>query len=420
MNSEPVDTVKAFITAMNKGAIADLADLMTEDHTFVDSGGRVQFGRDEMTAAWKSYFHMFPDYKVEVDRILQDDTVVSVLGSTSATYNGKRGLVPENRVGGPAAWKAIVHGGKVRTWQVYADWTQAMEVINADTAAGQPQPGRDPQTAGSRLPRRDGSPGALGPKDMIEGGNSVSRTEQKPAAPTMTTESRWRGIYVVGGITALLVLVGTLTDIAIRAIPGWDASNVPVTMQAWFTQFRANPLLGLRNLDLLNVTISAIGIPMQVALFGAHRRVCRAYAALALIVMLVGTVVFMTSNAALPMLELSKQYSAASTVSQRLTLEAAGQALLAKGAHGSLGAFMGVFLSSIGALLMGLAMLTGRVFSRVTACLGIVGITVLIIYAFGSTFVPESRQAMMVIAISGGVLMMAWNVMVARRLFQLR
>jgi hypothetical protein len=42
---------------------------------------------------------------------------------------------------------------------------------------------------------------------------------------------------------------------------GWEASTVPATIQAWFTQFQTNPLLGLRNLDLLNVTISPIDYP---------------------------------------------------------------------------------------------------------------------------------------------------------------
>ena len=248
----------------------------------------------------------------------------------------------------------------------------------------------------------------------------MSRIERKPVASTITTENSWRGIYIVGGIAALLALAGTLTDIAITMIPGWEASTVPATIQAWFTQFQTNPLLGLRNLDLLNVTVSAIGIPMYLALYGAHRRISPAYAALALIVILVGTVVFMTSNAALPMLELSKQYSIASTDTQRLTLEAAGQALLARGAHGSLGAFMGFFLSSIGTLLMSIAMLIGRVFNRITAWVGIVGITLLIIYTIGSTFVPDSREAMMVIVLPGGLLLMVWNVMVAKKLFQLR
>ena len=248
--------------------------------------------------------------------------------------------------------------------------------------------------------------------------NKMSRTDEQPVAGTVTTDSSWRDIYVVGGIAALLALVGTLTDIAITMIPGWEASTVPVTIQAWFSQFQANPLLGLRNLDLLNVTISLIGVPMFLALYGAHRRVSQANATLALIVVLVGTVVFAASNAALPMLELSKQYSVASTDAQRLTLEAAGMALLARGTHGSLGTFMGFILSSIGTLLMGLAMLKGLAFTRATACVGIVGITLLIIYIIGSTFVPEAGTAMMAIALPGGVLMMVWNVMVAKKLFQ--
>lgn len=247
----------------------------------------------------------------------------------------------------------------------------------------------------------------------------MTHPEHKPVAGTINTESSWRGIYVVGGIATLLALAGTLMDITITMIPGWEASTVPSTIQAWFTQFQTNPLLGLRNLDLLNMTISVIGIPMYLALYGSHRRTSSAYALLALIVLLVGTVVFVMSNAALPMLELSEKYATASTDSQRLTLEAAGEALLTRGAHGSLGAFLGFFLSSIGTLLMGFAMLNGKVFNRVTAWVGIFGITLLTIYIIVSTFVPGSGEAMMVVAMPGGLLMLGWNVMVARKLFQL-
>lgn len=80
---------------------------------------------------------------------------------------------------------------------------------------------------------------------------------------------------------------------------------------------------------------------------------------------------------------------------------------------------MGFFPSSIGTLLMRLAILIGRVFSPLTAWMRIPGITFLIICAIGSTFLPESRQAMMMIALLGGVLLMAWNVRVAKKPFQL-
>ena len=236
---------------------------------------------------------------------------------------------------------------------------------------------------------------------------------------TVTADDQWRDVYVMGGITALLALAGTLTDIAITMIPGWGVASVPDTTQAWLTQFQTNTLLAMRNLDLLNLIIVIIQIPMFLALYGAHRRTRQDYASLALIVVLIGTVVFITNNAALPMLALSRQYADASTDAQRIIIEAASVALLVRGAHGSLGVFTGFFLSSLGTLLMGLAMLKGNVFARSTAWVGLVGITLLMVYVVGSTFMTDPGVAMMAIALPGGVLMMIWNVLVARELFRL-
>jgi len=136
MTSHEIDTVKAFIAAINRRSPSEIAALMTEDHTFVDSGGSTQSGRENMTAGWKEYFRMFPDYQIRVESILQDKALVAVFGSASGTYNGKRGLVPENRIKMPAAWKALVEKGKVKYWQVYADWTEGMRIINEDKDMG--------------------------------------------------------------------------------------------------------------------------------------------------------------------------------------------------------------------------------------------------------------------------------------------
>ena len=88
-----------------------------------------------MEAGWVGYLKMFPDYAIQVDDMLQDGDLVAVFGSTTQTYNGKRGLAAENRMSGPAAWKAIVQDGKVRHWQVYADWTDGWKVIEQDKDA---------------------------------------------------------------------------------------------------------------------------------------------------------------------------------------------------------------------------------------------------------------------------------------------
>ena len=136
MTDSAVDVVKAFVAAINRRDCREIAELMTEDHTFVDSGGTVQAGRETMMAGWKEYFRMFPDYEIQVESILQDGALVAAFGSASGTYNGKRGLVPENRIEMPAAWKAVVQNGKIRLWQVYTDWTEGCKIIDEDKEMG--------------------------------------------------------------------------------------------------------------------------------------------------------------------------------------------------------------------------------------------------------------------------------------------
>ena len=72
MTSNEINVVEAFIEAINRRDPGELSGLMTEDHAFVDSGGRIQSGRENMTAGWKDYFRMFPDYEIRVERLLGD------------------------------------------------------------------------------------------------------------------------------------------------------------------------------------------------------------------------------------------------------------------------------------------------------------------------------------------------------------
>ena len=136
MESKEISIVRDFIAAINQGNAAQLSSLMTEDHTFVDSQGTIDTGRENMMKGWKEYFRMFPDYKVEIQSILQDGNLVAAFGSASGTYSGRRGLVPENRIEMPAAWRAIVENGKIKVWQVYADWTKGYNIINEDKESG--------------------------------------------------------------------------------------------------------------------------------------------------------------------------------------------------------------------------------------------------------------------------------------------
>jgi len=137
MSSNAIDVVRAFIAAINRRNPAEISALMTDDHIFIDSAGTVGSGRQAMIAGWTGYFRMFPDDEIRVESILADDQRVAVFGSAAGTYDGKRGLISENRIEMPAAWQAIVAGGRSERWQVYADWTAGCRIIDEDQRTGQ-------------------------------------------------------------------------------------------------------------------------------------------------------------------------------------------------------------------------------------------------------------------------------------------
>ncbi len=231
--------------------------------------------------------------------------------------------------------------------------------------------------------------------------------------------STWKGIYLLGGIATILVLIGILLDMVFGSITGGNLSELPLTAVDRFIQFQTNPLLGLYYLDLLNAINQIIMIPVYFAVFAALRRANLPLAALGLIFFLVGTVVFITNNTALPMLELSQKYAAASSESQKLLFSAAGEAMLARGMHGSAGVFPGFLIPNIGTILLAGAMLDGKVFSRLSGIIGMAGSALLMVYTILVTFLPSVKDIAMAVSMPGGLLMMAWLVMVTIRLFRL-
>jgi hypothetical protein len=48
----------------------------------------------------------------------------------------------------------------------------------------------------------------------------MSQSELKQAIDAGTTESGWKGLYKLGGITALIVVVGPLAEVLIGFLPG--------------------------------------------------------------------------------------------------------------------------------------------------------------------------------------------------------
>jgi len=234
----------------------------------------------------------------------------------------------------------------------------------------------------------------------------------------VSNENEWQSMYVLGGVATVIALVGVVLDVIIGSTTGGNLSALPQTAIDRFAQFQIAPLLGLYNLDLLNIFNQIMLIPAYVALYAVQRKANSAYALLALIIFLVGTTIFVTTNTALPMLELSNKYASATTDSQRTLLAAAGEAMLARGTHGGLGVFIGFLLPNIAGLIMSFAMLTGKVFNKITSYLGIAGSALILLYIVLVTFAPSIKDMATAFAMPGGLLLMAWMIMFTIRLFQ--
>lgn len=232
-------------------------------------------------------------------------------------------------------------------------------------------------------------------------------------------EKQWNSIYMLGGATALIAIIGTILDIVIGTSLGGDLSTIPNTAIGRFAQFQDNWLLGLYNLDLLNVSTTILMIPTYFALCAAHRRVNSTYTTLAMIIYFIGAAIFVTNNTALPMLELSNKYATTTSEAHRNLLAAAGEAMLARGAHGSPGAFAGFLLLIIGSIIMSFGMLKGKVFSRPTAYVGILGSILLLMYIILVTFVPEIKNVAIMVAAPGGLLSLSWTIMFTVKLLKL-
>ncbi|HOX74504.1 MAG TPA: DUF4386 family protein [Bacteroidales bacterium] len=233
------------------------------------------------------------------------------------------------------------------------------------------------------------------------------------------SDKQWRNIYEAGAVTTIIVLCGITLDMVVGSITGGDVAALPQTAVERFNQFKNNPLLGLYNLDLLNTIIQIIFIPSFFALYAVHRETSKPSASLALILFLIGTTIFVSGNTALTMLDLSHNYFKSGTEEQKLLIAAAGEAMLAKGSHGNLGVFIGFVLPTFANALMSCVMLNGKVFSRATSYIGIIGNSLMIVYLILVTFNPEVEQLALAFAMPAGLLVMVWMFLYTIKLFKM-
>ena len=131
----PAETILSFINRINQRDADKLADLMREDHVFIDTLGQKAHGREKMRAGWRGYYAFCPDYWVSHEKVLSDGNVVAVFGAAGGTIAANGELPPENQWRIPAAWLAIVENGLVKEWRVYADNKPVYDIMARSKSA---------------------------------------------------------------------------------------------------------------------------------------------------------------------------------------------------------------------------------------------------------------------------------------------
>ena len=232
---------------------------------------------------------------------------------------------------------------------------------------------------------------------------------------TLPTHSK--SLYRIAAVMAILIALAGLVDaLTSMGIEGRDNSTVAVT--EWFALFQTDPFEAFSLLGVINLVTLSLGIPVYLALHLAFQRNQPVLAVLAPVLFCIGTVVYLSSNTVLPLFAVSRQYAAADPA-QKPVLEAAGRALLAQGADLTAGTFIGLFFTQLAGVLVAAAMLRSRDFSPWAGRVGLAGFSLMIVFFVLTAFFPHHYDTAMLVAAPGGLLLMAYQILLARRFVQL-
>jgi hypothetical protein len=184
--------------------------------------------------------------------------------------------------------------------------------------------------------------------------------------------------------------------------------------------FAQNWFAGLYALGILNIVYATCLLPVYFAIIIVHRHTYWVYAALPAALFFVGTAIYLSNNAAVPMFVLASKYATAGSDAERAMFAAAGEAILARGEDFTPGSFMGLILQGVAAIAISVVMLKGGIFPKTTAWIGIIGFCFLSVFTFWATFVPFFYIInFYLFGTIGGLLALTWFGLVSWKFFTL-
>jgi hypothetical protein len=240
---------------------------------------------------------------------------------------------------------------------------------------------------------------------------------------TEIADSNWTTLYRVGGAAALICALMYLITLGVY-VPANRTSPPPSTVLEWFTLFQAHPLTGVFFLGLADIVIMILWGPMSLALYIVLKRSNKTWSLIAITFIFVGMTVYLATNTAFSMLSLSHQYAAATTEAEKFVVLSAGRAMIAI-SEGTGGQYSGMPLAWFAGAILSIIMLGSKAFNKATAWVGILGLGLLLAsmpFAGYTTTGTPSAIVSAIIAVTyigGGLLSLAWYILVGLRLLKL-
>lgn len=143
-DQEALRLVGKFIAAINQRDVPQLAELMAEDHRFVDATGAAHVGREKMKLGWGDYFAAFPEYRIDVETTVASDALWQFLGGRagpSGPIRWRAAPVPgASRLRG-RPWSAV---GGSQSFKCTATWSRCSGVWDSTAGEWSPLVGKRP------------------------------------------------------------------------------------------------------------------------------------------------------------------------------------------------------------------------------------------------------------------------------------
>jgi hypothetical protein len=230
----------------------------------------------------------------------------------------------------------------------------------------------------------------------------VSQLESDRAVSAQAGDRRWRSLYRIGAVAAVIsVVVIPLSIAAFFAWPLWPDNILAVIQQDW--------LAGLMGLDFMYLFSNVFAIPFFLVLYVTLKEVDEGWALIALVLGLIGLACLVLARPIPEMFALSDRYAAATTDAERATYLVAGESMLTH-FHG-MAYHAHYILGSASLLISSILMLRSTTFSKATAYVGIV--TNIVVFGL---YVPEVGVWISMLSVVGYLI---WYILIARKLFQL-